>query len=174
MDMPATLMNLVTLNRFGRVWPLFFSMTFAGLVCLIASIGHNWPAEVLMVMAAIAKFGIASAYDILYQVASEIYPTVIRGSGIGFSSIVGEMFSIAMPYIIYSAGIYHLLPMVIIGILAMMSGCCTTSSRVTLRCLAKGCPAGITTCISSRCNGSTSRFGAVCGKVTTPSSTAPS
>jgi len=33
----------------------------------------------------------------------KLYPTAIRGTGIGFSSIVGEVFNVVMPYIIYSS-----------------------------------------------------------------------
>jgi len=78
-----------------------------------------------MTLAVAAKFGISSSYDIVYQVTGELQPTVIRGIGMGFSSLIGETFNSVMPYIVYSAGVYQMLPMIILGILSIIGGICT-------------------------------------------------
>lgn len=73
-------------------------------------------------LAAISKFGIASSFDTLCQVAGELYPTPVRGIGTGFSSTVGDLGNIVMPYIILTAETYRMLPMIILGIFAAICG----------------------------------------------------
>lgn len=132
MEIPATLLNLFTLNRFGRIWPLFCAMMLSGASCLLTAPGDNWPVALIIILAVLAKFGISSGYDVIYQLAGELYPTVVRGTGIGFCSIVGETFNIIMPYIVHLAQTYRMLPMIIFGIFAVVGGFCTLFLPETL------------------------------------------
>lgn len=122
MEAPATLVNLVTLDRVGRVIPLSLGMFLTGFACLSTAPGDLLADYVIIILAAIGKFGISLSYDTLCQLGSELYPTPVRGVGIGFSSVVADIGGILMPYIILSAQSYRMMPMIILGSMAIVCG----------------------------------------------------
>lgn len=52
------------------------------------------------VMAYIGKFGIAGSFAVIYLFSGELYPTVLRGLGMGVSSMVAGSGLILAPYIV--------------------------------------------------------------------------
>ena len=53
------------------------------------------------------KFCICSSYAIIYQVAGEVFPTVVRSLGIGLATVLGNLGNVLMPYIVFSAVTYR-------------------------------------------------------------------
>jgi len=47
----------------------------------------------------VGKFGIAGAYAIIFVYATELFPTVLRGTAIGFASVFGRFGSTIAPII---------------------------------------------------------------------------
>ena len=54
----------------------------------------------------VGKFGITSAYSMVYVYTAELYPTVVRNMGVGVSSTASRLGSILSPYFVY-LGKYH-------------------------------------------------------------------
>ncbi len=77
--------------------------TFSGLCCLLTAPSYYLSPVLVIAFAVIGKLAISVTYGVLYQLAGELLPTVVRGLGIGFGSVVGDAGNIIMPYIIYSA-----------------------------------------------------------------------
>ena len=54
-----------------------------------------------LILYLIAKFAIAASFLILYPFAGELYPTEIRGIGIGFTAYLGGLGLVAIPFVNY-------------------------------------------------------------------------
>ncbi|KAK7096861.1 organic cation transporter protein-like isoform X2 [Littorina saxatilis] len=103
MDIAALVVCLLLLDRAGRrvlgaVWYLV-----AGVACtatlfpvLFASQDKQW---ISVMLALIGKFGIAGAFAVIWIFASELFPTVMRNSAMGASSVCGRIGGIIAPYI---------------------------------------------------------------------------
>lgn len=131
-EAPANFLNLLILDRIGRIWPLCIAMIVSGICCLLTAPGDQWPSEAIIALAIVGKFCICSSFATAYQLGSELYPTVVRGVGIGFSTIVGCTAGIVMPYVLYSSETYRMLPMIIIGVFACVGGVCVLFLPETL------------------------------------------
>lgn len=62
----------------------------------------------VLILYLIGKFSIAATYVIIYAYASELYPTEIRGMGLGFASYTGMLGAAIIPfvdYLVYSSGV---------------------------------------------------------------------
>lgn len=55
--------------------------------------------SILLVM--LGKFGITSAFSMVYVYTAELYPTVVRNMGVGASSMASRLGSILSPYFAY-------------------------------------------------------------------------
>jgi OCT family organic cation transporter-like MFS transporter 4/5 len=59
----------------------------------------------------IGKFCVTCSFGIIYVYSAEIYPTVVRGVGVGSSSMVGRIGSILAPFVKELVGITEILVM---------------------------------------------------------------
>ncbi|XP_076371526.1 carcinine transporter-like isoform X1 [Tachypleus tridentatus] len=65
--------------------------------------------------ALVGKFGCSAGYMVMYQQATELYPTPVRALGMGISATMASIFLIATPYLIYLGTYNQHIPYVIIG-----------------------------------------------------------
>ena len=63
---------------------------------VVTSAGHEWATITLSM---IGKFGISAAFAIIYVFSAELFPTMVRNSGMGASSLCARIGGIASPYI---------------------------------------------------------------------------
>lgn len=124
-EIPSYLCCWFIMDRWGRRWPMCLLMIFrfVGLnskwlskeyfhnfIFLIIDSGIFCVATVLipeeavletLIVFLISKTMISASYLIIYPFAGELYPTQVRGVGIGTSSYIGGMGLIAIPFITY-------------------------------------------------------------------------
>ncbi|XP_038158165.1 solute carrier family 22 member 4-like isoform X3 [Cyprinodon tularosa] len=75
--------------------------------------------SVAVLLEMIGKFGITSAFCVVYAFTAELFPTVIRNTAMGCCSTAARIGTIISPFIIY-LGIYHkALPYIVMGIIAI-------------------------------------------------------
>lgn len=119
---PAILVNLLLLNRVGRVIPLAASMIFGGVACII-----TWPLEATgawgtLVATVVSRFLICIGVPITQQLGNELYPTVARGTGNSVTLVATALLSVTTQYILYTSNIWPVLPMLIMGSMTFVGG----------------------------------------------------
>ncbi|XP_025097994.1 organic cation transporter protein-like [Pomacea canaliculata] len=94
---------LVLLNRIGRRTLHCFTMLLGGISCVAIILpvlfGDQNTAWVATALSMVGKFGISAAFAIIYVYTAELFPTFVRNSIMGASSVNARFGSIASPYI---------------------------------------------------------------------------
>ncbi|KAL8570518.1 hypothetical protein ACOMHN_008875 [Nucella lapillus] len=75
----------------------------------------------IIVLAMVGKFGITASYNIVYLLAAEVFPTVIRNVEMGACSVSARMGGILAPFILETASVLPVLPMLIFGGLSVLA-----------------------------------------------------
>lgn len=103
-EIPAYLLATYLVERVNRRLPLVAYYIIGGIALIgvfiiqIAGKGDDLPSLVIA-LSMIGKFTISAAYYQIYIHTAELYPTVIRTIGVGFSSLCARIGGMAAPYI---------------------------------------------------------------------------
>ncbi|KAK2828098.1 hypothetical protein Q5P01_019132 [Channa striata] len=67
----------------------------------------------------LGKFGVTAAFCVVYAATSELFPTVIRNTGMGCCSMAARIGTIISPFIIYLGQYFKSLPYILMGGIAL-------------------------------------------------------
>uniref|UniRef100_A0A914WQR6 Major facilitator superfamily (MFS) profile domain-containing protein n=2 Tax=Plectus sambesii TaxID=2011161 RepID=A0A914WQR6_9BILA len=119
-----TLFGCVYLLQLGRKRSQMITLIGAGLligIAMFVSTKHYTTLALIFMLA--GKVCIQSAFNILYIFTLELYPTVIRNSAVGLSSMVARMGAGASGYIaILSDVTLPIVPMIIFSVFSLVAG----------------------------------------------------
>lgn len=125
-EFPGILMCVFLVMHTGRRWILSMCLLLGGAACLGTMIFEkglytlDWP---IVTFAMIGKFFISSSFSIVYIFSAELFPTVLRTTGVGSSSMCARFGSISAPYLsFYGLQIYRYLPVVCFGVTSILAG----------------------------------------------------
>ncbi|KAJ8912957.1 hypothetical protein NQ315_000012 [Exocentrus adspersus] len=123
-ELPTYLFLWPAIEKLGRRWTLCLSMIIGGTSCLTTF----WVEKdyfVTLTLYCIGKMGISSSFVVLPLIASELYPTVVRGLGMSFSSVIGMIGPILIPLVNYLGTHMLTLPLIIMGFMLIIGGVCS-------------------------------------------------
>ncbi|XP_071941426.1 organic cation transporter protein-like [Antedon mediterranea] len=127
-EVPAYIVQIWALPRFGRRQLLLFFHILASVACIMTIVipvetsnGTNLT-PLIITMAFIGKFCITLTYTVVWIYSSELFPTVIRTIGIGECSMMARIGGISAPYIMYSGKSVSWVPMVLFAVLSAIAG----------------------------------------------------
>ncbi|NXC35624.1 S22AD protein, partial [Campylorhamphus procurvoides] len=121
-EIPARVGCIFALQWFGRRKTQTVLLLLSGLVCLIITgIPEDQPVATT-VLATIGKFAASASFSTSYVYTAELFPTVVRQTGVGLCSMSGRVAGILAP-LVRLLGQYHgAIPMAIFGSAPMLGG----------------------------------------------------
>ncbi|XP_056358225.1 organic cation/carnitine transporter 2-like isoform X2 [Oenanthe melanoleuca] len=124
-EVPAYIISWLLLRSFPRRYSMAAALFLGGCVLLFIQLvpSHIRALSILLVM--LGKFGITSAFSMVYVYTAELYPTVVRNMGVGASSMASRLGSILSPYFVYLGAYDRFLPYILMGSLTVLSGILT-------------------------------------------------
>ncbi|CAG5134163.1 unnamed protein product [Candidula unifasciata] len=96
-------------------------------ICTLFPVIYNAPGWVTVMMSLIGKFGASAAFAIIYVFSAELFPTVMRNSGMGLSSFSARIGGILAPFIADIGNVIEgdfavALPLIIFGVVSIAAG----------------------------------------------------
>uniref|UniRef100_A0A8B9Q5X8 Solute carrier family 22 member 3 n=1 Tax=Apteryx owenii TaxID=8824 RepID=A0A8B9Q5X8_APTOW len=122
-ELPAALLILVTIDRIGRCPPFAISNIVAGIACFITAFLPEDLPWFKTTVATLGRLSITIAFEIVYLVNTELYPTTLRNFGVSLCSSLCDLGGIIAPFLLFRlAAIWLELPLIIFSILAVVCG----------------------------------------------------
>ncbi|XP_030758429.1 carcinine transporter isoform X3 [Sitophilus oryzae] len=123
-ELPSYVSAWLLIDRWGRRWPLCICMILSGLSCIATVLIPPDNEVATLVLFLISKSTISASFFIIYPFAGELYPTAIRGLGIGTSAYIAGLGLIIIPFVTYLGSEVLVLPIIIMGIVSIFGGFC--------------------------------------------------
>ncbi|XP_075351616.1 solute carrier family 22 member 13-like [Mycteria americana] len=121
-EIPARVGCIFTLQWFGRKKTQAVLLLLSGLVCLIITgIPEDQP-MVTTVLAIIGKFTSSGSFSTSYVYSAELFPTVVRQTGVGLCSMSARVAGIMAPLIRLLGQYHQAIPMAIFGSAPVVGG----------------------------------------------------
>ncbi|CAH1251990.1 SLC22A5 [Branchiostoma lanceolatum] len=121
-EIPAYLMSIVILNKFGRRWPLCMLLLIGGVACIVAFFIPKHLSWMTTTLAMIGKFCITASFAVIYIFSAEIFPTVVRQIGMGMSSMSARVGGMVAPFVNLLGSYWAPMPYVIFGGVSIAAG----------------------------------------------------
>ncbi|XP_074466045.1 solute carrier family 22 member 4-like isoform X2 [Sebastes fasciatus] len=114
-EVPAYIFALLLLQFCSRHFCQSSTLFLGGVMILCV---HLIPVDlqiVPVILELLGKFGMTSAFCVVYTVTSELFPTVIRNTAMGCCSMAARIGTIMSPFVIYLGQYYKALPYMLMG-----------------------------------------------------------
>ncbi|XP_056635581.1 carcinine transporter [Diorhabda sublineata] len=121
-EIPSYLGCWLIMDKWGRRWPIFTCMLICGVCCLTTVAIPNDDVKTTLVLYLISKSAISASFLIIYPFAGELYPTQLRGLGIGTSAYIAGLGLVIIPFITYLGSEWLILPLIIMGLISIIGG----------------------------------------------------
>ncbi len=121
-EIPAGVYLYVVLTRSRRLPNLAGSLWILGACCLtLAFLPKSYSTLVLMTYL-LGKSSVGAAFQLVWLITSEIYPTNLRSQALGFCSTCSRVFGLVCPFVSNLAVVWKPLPMMVLGLPALLVG----------------------------------------------------
>ncbi|NWZ60688.1 S226B protein, partial [Haliaeetus albicilla] len=124
-DIPAKLASVLAISCVGRRVAQGGSLALAG-ICILANIFVPMELQTLrMAFAVIGKGSLAASFNCAYIFTGELFPTVIRQTGMGLGGTMARVGGMVAPLVRMAADVTPVLPLVIYGAAPIISAIAT-------------------------------------------------
>uniref|UniRef100_A0A8C3SQP7 Major facilitator superfamily (MFS) profile domain-containing protein n=1 Tax=Chelydra serpentina TaxID=8475 RepID=A0A8C3SQP7_CHESE len=131
-DFPAKFISILTISFIGRRFTQALALILAGLAILANIFVPQDLKTLRTVLAVFGKGCLAASFTCVYLYTSELYPTVIRQTGLGLSNTMARLGSIIAPLVKMLEEYIPFLPLIIYGAAPIISGIAATFLPETL------------------------------------------
>ncbi|KAM8946972.1 solute carrier family 22 member 3 [Pelodytes ibericus] len=122
-EVPGAVIILLSIDRIGRRIPFALSNAGAGIACLITALISEEMLWLKITLATLGRLGITMAFEIVYFVNTELYPTSLRNFGVSLCSGMCDLGGIIAPFLLFRlAALWVELPLIIFAILGLVCG----------------------------------------------------
>ncbi|XP_069824407.1 solute carrier family 22 member 6-A-like [Dendropsophus ebraccatus] len=121
-DLPFKLAGAILMSYLGRKVTQSASLILGGVALLCNAFIPPELKMARLVLAVIGKGGMASSFCCAYIYSSELFPTVIRQSGLGVVGMKARVGSMVAPLVLMLSEVSPILPPAIYGVAAIISG----------------------------------------------------
>ncbi|CAH1776013.1 unnamed protein product [Owenia fusiformis] len=121
-EFPGYFFAILTMNRIGRRKSLAISLVVGGLACLACFPVPKRLALLKTILSLVGKCAISSSFAIIYVFSVELFPTVVRNSGVGAGSMCARIGGVVAPFIGQAASAWAPLPYIVFGSFSIVAG----------------------------------------------------
>ncbi|CAH1388968.1 unnamed protein product [Nezara viridula] len=121
-EVPSYLICWLLMDRCGRRWPLSLTMCLSGVASLVTVLLPQDAVMLTLILYLVSKASISASFLIIYPFAGELYPTEVRGLGIGLSAYIAGLGLIIIPFVNYLGRELLALPLAILGVISIIGG----------------------------------------------------
>uniref|UniRef100_G1MXI9 Major facilitator superfamily (MFS) profile domain-containing protein n=1 Tax=Meleagris gallopavo TaxID=9103 RepID=G1MXI9_MELGA len=121
-ELPGRICCIYLLQWFGRKKVQAALLLLAGLMCLIIVSIPEDQAVAITVLAVIGKFAACASFSTSYVYSAELFPTIIRQSGVGLCSMAARVAGIIAPLIRLLEQYHRAIPMAVYGSATVLGG----------------------------------------------------
>nr|XP_055170998.1 solute carrier family 22 member 6 isoform X3 [Nyctereutes procyonoides] len=131
-DLPAKLVGFLVINSLGRRPAQMASLLLAGICILVNGVVPQDKSIVRTSLAVLGKGCLAASFNCIFLYTGELYPTVIRQTGMGMGSTMARVGSIVSPLVGMTAELYPSVPLFIYGAVPVAASAVTALLPETL------------------------------------------
>ncbi|CAG2176073.1 unnamed protein product, partial [Oppiella nova] len=116
-EIPAIILATIAMQIYGRKIVLCLLLIMGGISCITPVFLSDYYNAYITVCAVLGKSMIAAAFSLIYVYSVEIFPTILRSSGLGMCSMSSRIGGILAPQLIglsdRNTGVMHDMPPII-------------------------------------------------------------
>lgn len=121
-QIPAYIICLFTLNRFGKRFPIFFAMIISGgFISSMIAVPTEY-SNVTYALVILAKISLLVAFAGIYLFSIELQATVVRAAALGVNASFRAVGELLVPWVALSSEVWQPLPLVICSGLPAFGG----------------------------------------------------
>ncbi|KGL72545.1 Solute carrier family 22 member 4, partial [Tinamus guttatus] len=124
-EIPAYVIAWLLLRYLPRRYSISGTLFLGGGVVLFIQLVPAGSHVLSIFLVMLGKFGITSAFSMLYVYSAELYPTLVRNMAVGATSTASRVGSIVAPYFVYLGAYDRFLPYILMGSLTVLIGILT-------------------------------------------------
>ncbi|NXN18579.1 S22AD protein, partial [Indicator maculatus] len=121
-EIPARVGCIFMLEWFGRKKNQAVLLLLSGLVCLVITVIPEDQPVAITVLAIIGKFTASASFSTSYVYSAELFPTVVRQTGLGLCSMSARVSGVVAPLILLLDRYHRAIPMAIFGSTPVVGG----------------------------------------------------
>ncbi|XP_039180840.1 solute carrier family 22 member 4 [Crotalus tigris] len=124
-EVPAYVIAWLLLRILPRRYTISGTLFLGGGVILFIQLVPSDLHILSLILVMLGKFGVTSAFSMLYVYTAELYPTTVRNMAVGSASMSSRVGSIIAPYFVFLGAYGKFLPYIIMGSLTLLIGILT-------------------------------------------------